>query len=358
MKKPFHSLGGMLYWQGEGCHMPKSNNQKLKLLVLLRFLQRQSDEKHPVTVPEMIEELARWDIAAERKSLYDDLDALRLFGLDVQSVRLGSATGYFIGERDFQLAELKLLVDSVQSSKFITEKKTIELIRKLERLVSESDAHKLHRQVWVRGRIKTMNESIYYNVDAVHTAIDGDSAVSFRYYEWSPQRKRVFRHGGKRYLASPWALMWDDENYYMVAYDHEAGMLKHFRVDKLDSIRIENTPRQGAGAFESFDMTAYGDSHFGMFSGEVEKVRLCFENSLAGAVIDRFGEGPSLIPYDEGHFSVTIDAAVNVQFFGWLCGFGDRVRILSPESVVSAMRGHVERLAALYGVTSRTEPGR
>jgi len=249
-------------------------------------------------------------------------------------------------------------VDSVQSSKFITEKKSIELIRKLERLVSESDAHKLHRQVWVRGRIKTMNESIYYNVDAVHTAIDGNSAVSFRYYEWSPERRRVFRHGGKRYLASPWALMWDDENYYMVAYDHEAEMLKHFRVDKLDSIRIENTPRQGAGAFESFDMAAYGDSHFGLFSGEVQKVRLCFENGLAGAVIDRFGEGPSLIPYDEGHFSVTIDAAVNVQFFGWLCGFGDRVRILSPESAVSAMREHVAKLASLYGVTSRTEPGR
>ena len=166
--------------------MARSANQKLRLLYLERWLSRRTDEEHPATTAQMIEYLEKQGIPAERKTIYDDLEALRLFGIDVQAVRLGSSTGYFIGERDFQLAELKLLVDSVQSSKFITEKKSLELIGKLERLVSESDAHKLHRQVWVRGRIKTMNESIYYSVDAVHTAIDGDSAISFRYYEWSP----------------------------------------------------------------------------------------------------------------------------------------------------------------------------
>lgn len=336
--------------------MARSSNQKLRLLYLEQWLMRHSDEDHPVTVAQIQEYLRRQDIPAERKTIYDDIEALQTFGLDVQRVRVGSSTGYFIGERDFQLPELKLLVDSVQSSKFITEKKSLDLIGKLERLVSDSDAHKLHRQVWVRGRIKTMNESIYYNVDAVHTAIDGDSAVSFRYYEWSPERRRVFRHGGKRYLASPWALMWDDENYYMVAFDHDAGMIKHFRVDKLDSIRPEKTPRQGAEAFASFDMAAYGDSHFGMFSGEAQRVQLCFDNHLAGAVIDRFGQAVSLVRYDADHFSVTVNAAVNVQFFGWLCGFGDRVRILSPASAVSAMREHVASLARVYGVTE-TAPG-
>ena len=332
--------------------MARSANQKLRLLYLERWLSRRTDEEHPATTAQMIEYLEKQGIPAERKTIYGDLEALRLFGIDVQAVRLGSSTGYFIGERDFQLAELKLLVDSVQSSKFITEKKSLELIGKLERLVSESDAHKLHRQVWVRGRIKTMNESIYYSVDAVHTAIDGDSAISFRYYEWSPQRKRVFRRGGQRYIASPWALMWDDENYYMVAFDHRDGILKHFRVDKLSDIRMENTPRQGAGAFERFDMAAYGDSHFGMFSGEVQSVRLCFENALAGPVIDRFGADTALVPYDGEHFSVTVSAAVNVQFFGWLCGFGDRVRILSPESAVAGMREHVAALSRLYGLSS------
>lgn len=331
--------------------MARSANQKLKLLYLYDYLMRSTDEGHPVTLAQMAEYLARQDIAAERKSLYDDMEALRRFGLDVQTVRVGSATGYFIGERDFQLPELKLLVDSVQSSKFITEKKSVELIRKLERLTSEAGARQLHRQVWVRGRIKTMNESIYYTVDAVHAAIEADRPVTFRYYEWNAARQRVFRRDGKRYAVSPWALLWDDENYYLVAYDHEAGFFKHFRVDKMTDIRAGKAPRLGAEAFAALDMAAYSDTHFGMFSGEVRRVRLLFENSLAGPVIDRFGADVSLVPEDEGHFSVTLQAAVNVQFYGWLCGFGDRVRILSPADAAEGMRAHVEAIARLYGQT-------
>ncbi len=328
--------------------MARSANQKLKLLYLQRFLLRHSDAEHPVTVTQITEHLAQQDISAERKTVYDDMEALRQFGLDVQSVRLGSATGYFIGERDFQLPELKLLVDSVQASKFITEKKSLELIRKLERLTSDGDAQQLHRQVWVRGRIKTMNESIYYNVDALYSAIDSDRAITFQYYEWSPDRKRVFRRGGARYEVSPWALLWDDENYYMIAFDHEADILKHFRVDKMTGIRARTSPRRGRDVFSKFDMAAYSDSHFGMFSGEVEKVKLCFENALAGPVIDRFGADVMLVPYDAEHFSVTVSAAVNVQFFGWLCGFGDRARILSPAAAADAMRAHVASIARLY----------
>ena len=328
--------------------MARSSKQKLKLLYLQQYLMRVSDERHPVTVAQMIDYLALQDIAAERKSIYDDMESLRQFGLDVQAVRVGSSTGYFIGERDFQLPELKLLVDSVQSSKFITRKKSVELISKLERLVSEDDARQLHRQVWVRGRIKTMNESIYYNVDAVHAAIEGDMPVSFQYYEWNARRERVFRHGGKRYAASPWALLWDDENYYLIAFDHEAGILKHFRVDKMSGIRTSKGPRLGREEFERLDMAAYSDTHFGMFSGEARQVRLCFENSLAGPVIDRFGTETALVPVDDGHFSVTIQAAVNVQFFGWLCGFGDRVRILAPEDAAEAMRAHVASILGLY----------
>lgn len=328
--------------------MAKSPNQKLKLLHLCQYLLRHTDEAHPVTIAQIIEYLARQDISAERKSLYDDMEALRLFGMDVQSVRTGSVTGYFIGEREFQLPELKLLVDSVQSSKFITGKKSLELIEKLENLTSEHDARQLHRQVFVRGRIKTMNESIYYLVDDIYSAIDGNRAITFRYYEWNPARERVFRHGGKRYSVSPWAMLWDDENYYLIAYDHDGDMLKHFRVDKMTAIRRTEEPRRGEAAFRAHDMSAYSDTHFGMFSGAVEKVRLEFENTLAGPVIDRFGTDLPLIPTDENHFSVTINAAVNVQFFGWLCGFGRRVRILGPHSAAEAMARHLADIAALY----------
>lgn len=328
--------------------MPKSPRQKLKLLYLAQYLLRYTDEQNTVTIAELIAYLALQDISAERKSLYDDLEMLRLFGLDIQQSREGRTVGYFIGERMFQLPELKLLVDSVQSSRFITSRKSMELIGKLEMLASEQEAKQLHRQVIVRGRIKTMNESIYYNIDAIQAAMEEDRSISFQYYEWNRERKRVFRHDGKRYAVSPWALMWDDENYYMPAYDHEAGFIKHFRVDKMSGIRTGETARQGKEAFEKLDLAAYSNAHFGMFSGEEEPVRLCFENELAGPVIDRFGADIALVPRDEGHFSVTVNAAVNVQFFGWLCGFGDRVRILSPESAVRGMKEHLASMTRLY----------
>lgn len=331
--------------------MSKKGSQKLKLLYLCRYLLRSSDEEHPVTTGDIIAYLARQDIAAERKSIYDDLDALRQFGLDVQTVRRGAVTGHFIGQREFQLPELKLLVDSVQSSRFITEKKSLELIGKLESLTSEHGARALHREVYVRGRIKAMNESIYYNVDAIHDAIGLDRAITFRYFEWSVAKERIWKRNGQLYQVSPWALMWDDENYYMVAYDNEAGFIKHFRVDKMSSICQTDQPRQGAENFGQFNMTAYSDSHFGMFSGQVQAVRLAFENGLAGAVIDRFGAGVSLIPLDAEHFSVTVNAAVNVQFFGWLCGFGPRARILAPASAAAEMGRHVAAIAAMYDTT-------
>ena len=328
--------------------MARSSNQKLKLLYLAQYLLRASDEDHPVTVAQMIDYLARQDVAAERKSLYDDMESLRLFGLDVQSVRVGSATGYYIGERDFQLPELKLLVDAVQSSKFITERKSLELIRKLESLASEQGARELNRHVYVRGRIKTMNESIYYNVDELQAAIDGNKSVTFKYFEWDREKHRIWRHDGRRYAVSPWALMWDDENYYLLAYDHDGEQMKHYRVDKMGSIAMTEEPRRGREVFEKLDMAAYTNTHFGMFSGDVQPVRLSFENALAGPVIDQFGADVSLVPLDENHFSVTVNVAVNVQLFGWLSGFGTRARILAPASAARAMGEHLRTVAALY----------
>ena len=328
--------------------MAKSANQKLKLLYLCRYLLRQSDEDHPVTVAQMIAYLAGQDIAAERKSIYDDMESLRLFGLDVQSVRVGSATGYFIGERQFQLPELKLLVDSVQSSRFITGRKSLDLIGKLESLASVHQARELNHQVFVRGRIKTMNESIYYNVDELHAAIDRDRAITFRYYDWGLDKKRVWRREGGRYAVSPWALMWDSENYYLIAYDGQAGEIRHYRVDKMASIAQTDQPRQGAEAFARLDMAAYSNAHFGMFSGQTETVRLAFENALAGPVIDQFGADVSLVPMDGEHFSVTVNVAVNRQLFGWLLGFGTRARILAPASAAEEMRRCLESAAALY----------
>ena len=327
--------------------MPKSPNQKLKLLVLLRFLQRRSDEDHPVTMAEMIVELARWGISAERKSLYDDLEALRAFGEDV-IVKRGRKPGYYLGQREFELAELKLLVDSIQSSKFITQRKTLAMIRKLEGLCSVHDAQMLERQVFVRGRVKSMNESVYYNVDAISDAINRDRAIRFRYYEFTVARERRFRRSGGYYELSPYALIWDDENYYLLAWDAAEERFKHFRVDKMAQITALKQAREGGEAFRELDMSVYSQRVFGMFAGQPRAVKMRFATHLAGAVIDRFGKDLMLIPEGEERFSFTAEVVVSPQFFAWLFGFGTEAEILSPPELREEAGRLAERIAALY----------
>ncbi|MBO6011574.1 MAG: WYL domain-containing protein [Oscillospiraceae bacterium] len=312
--------------------MTRSANQKLTLLILRDFLLRRSDEGHPVTLRDMIDELARHDIKAERKSLYDDIEALRQYGLDVEQNR-GS---YFVGERSFELPELKLLVDSIQSSKFVTQKKTLALIKKLEALASVYDAQLLERQVYVRNRVKSMNESVYYNVDSISDAINQDRAISFKYFEFGVDKQRRMRRDGAAYEVSPFALMWDDENYYMLAWDAAAGVLKHYRVDKMLSITALDRRRDGREAFAKVDMSAYSKKVFGMFTGEERPVRMRFAAHLAGAVIDRFGSDVMLIPDGGEAFTVTIDLAVSPRFFAWLFGFGTEAEILGPDDVRAA----------------------
>ena len=317
--------------------MPKSANQKLKLLYLMRFLLERSDENHPVSVADMIAELARWDVTAERKSIYDDLAALEQYGLDIVQVK-SKTTGYYVASRDFELPELKLLVDAVQSSKFITEKKTLSLIKKIESLCSGYEAQTLQRQVFVRGRVKTMNESVYYNVDNISGAISADRAIRFKYYEYALTKERRFRRNGDWYELSPYALMWDDENYYLLAWDEAEQRLKHFRVDKMADISALETPRQGKEAFAAVDMSAYARQVFGMFSGTPRTVKLRFENHLVGAVIDRFGREVLIIPDGDGHFTVSIDAVTSPQFYAWVFGFGSGAEILFPADARDAMR--------------------
>lgn len=327
--------------------MPKSPNQKLKLLYLMQYLLERSDENHPVTVADMITHLASCDISAERKSIYDDLEALRQFGLDIIKTP-GRSTGYYVGQRDFELPELKLLVDSVQSSKFITHKKTLSLIKKIESLASVYDAQLLQRQVYVRNRVKSMNESVYYNVDEISGAITQDRTIRFRYFEYTTDKQPRFRRDGAFYEVSPFALMWDDENYYLLGWEEESQQMKHFRVDKMNSITATDTPRTGKEIFEGTDMSTYTQKVFGMFSGEPMQVKLRFEAHLVGAVIDRFGKDLIIMQEQDGRFTVNLDVVVSPLFFGWLFGFGTEVQILSPESVRNEMRAVAKAVAAQY----------
>ena len=328
--------------------MPRESSQKLKLLYVMRYLVRSSDEAHPVTVQQIIDFLGGEGIPAERKSIYDDVEALRRFGLDILQVKIGRQSGYYVGSREFELPELKLLVDSVQSSKFITHKKTLSLIRKIDSLASVYEAQLLSRQVYVKNRIKTMNESIYYNVDEIHTGIARDRQIRFRYFDYTVQKERRFRRDGGYYVVSPFALTWDDENYYLVAYDSTAAMIKHFRVDKMLDIGILDEPRDGRESFAALDMAEYAKKVFGMFSGREERVRMRFDNQLVGAVLDRLGREAMLVPDGESHFTVTAQVEVSPQFFAWVSGFGRLAQILGPDYVVQAMRAHAAEVLAMY----------
>jgi len=327
--------------------MAKSANQKLKLLYLRQFLLEKTDEQHSVTVPEMIDYLATQDIKAERKSIYDDLEALERFGMDIVKVK-GKNTGYHVGARDFELAELKLLVDSVQSSKFITQKKTLSLIKKIEGLASSYDAKLLQRQVYVRGRVKSMNESVYYNVDKISAAITADRAIRFHYFQYTVSKEEQLRRNGEFYIVSPFALLWDDENYYLLGYDADNDELRHYRVDKMKDIDPISEVRRGKEIFEKEDLSAYGQKVFGMFSGREELVKLRFREHLVGTVIDRFGKDVMIIADGKGYFTVTLSLVVSPQFFGWLFGYGDEVEVLSPELLRCEVKELASKVAAMY----------
>lgn len=327
--------------------MSKGANQKLKLLYLTKIFREQTDEEHMLTIAEIIEKLSAYDVSADRKTLYTDFEELRHFGLDIISQQIGRQHYYYLGAREFELPELKLLVDSVQSAKFITAQKSQKLIKKLEGLVSKYEATQLQRQVYITGRVKTMNESIYYNVDKLHAAISADAQIQFQYYQWNVKKEMELRRGGKLYQVSPWGLMWDDEYYYLVAYDAETDKIKHYRVDKMLRIQITDQKRAGKERYQSFNLPDYTKRIFGMFSGEETKVTLEADNSMAGVLIDRFGKDIMLIPQDGGRFRATVDVAISDQFLGWIVALGT-VKIVGPEAVVKKMQAKVSNLIADY----------
>ena len=328
--------------------MARTSNQKLKLLYVMDFLLHNTDAEHPASANKIIEYLERQGIAAERKSIYDDIEALRQFGVDIELIDSKRSGGYYVASRNFELPELKLLVDSVQSSKFITHQKTTSLIRKIEKLASAYEAQLLQRQVYVANRIKTMNESIYYNVDAIHAGISQNRKIRFKYFEYTVTKERRYRKDGDFYVVSPFALTWDDENYYLVAFDSDAGIIKHYRVDKMTNITPTKESRDGMDAYQELDMAVYARKVFGMFSGEEQTVRLRFTNHLVGAVLDRLGQDVMIVSDGDEHFTVSTQVVVSPQFFAWVSGFADEAKILGPEQVAEQMREHARKVYEQY----------
>ena len=328
--------------------MPKGTNQKFKLYRLAQIMQEQTDDEHYITMPEIMEGLAKYEVTADRKSIYTDLRDLSVLGIEVEGEPIGNRYHYHVINRTFELPELKLLVDAIQSSKFITEKKSNALIKKLETLVSKYNAQKLQRQVFVSGRIKTMNESIYYTVDAIHNAISENKKIKFQYYQWNIKKEMELRHNGAWYHISPWGLSWDDENYYLVGYDSNVKQVKHYRVDKMLHIKISTENREGKEHFKKLNMADYTKKSFGMFGGKEQTVKLLVKNSLAGVIIDRFGKDVMMFPDKGNYFTVNVNVHVSRQFLGWVFSLGEDIKILGPDVVVEQMKMEGLRLMGQY----------
>lgn len=328
--------------------MPRGSNQKFKFTYLMKIMTEKTDDEHSLTMPQILEELEKYEVSAERKSIYEDFKDMAKLGIDVIKEQRGRETFYHIAGREFELAEVKLLIDAVQSAKFITQKKSKSLISKVKNFVSEHQAKQLQRQIVINDRVKTMNESVYYNVDDIHTAINQNRKIKFKYYKWDIDKKLVERHGGSYFVVSPWALLWDDENYYMIAFDDWDNKIKHYRVDKMMYIEVGNDERAGKEEFKNFDMAKYSKATFGMYHGEKTKVCIKFANHMCGVFIDRFGKDTLFRKIDENHSELIVDINVSPQFFGWIFSLGNDVEIASPVEVVNELREYTKKFIMKY----------
>lgn len=324
--------------------MPRSENQKQKLLYLKQFFEEKTDEDHPATMPDILAYLKANGVDAERKSIYTDLTALADFGMDVRKDVYGKSYTWF--DREFELPEVKLIIDSVASSKFLSEKKSDALIKKLGKLVSEHQRKELRRQVRVMGRAKSMNNSVLINADAIHAAIAAGTTITFKYFHYNIKMEREYSRKGEVFEVSPWALLYDNDNYYLLAYID--GDFRTYRVDRMASVEQGTNERQGKEAFEKMDMPAYSKATFGMYNGKQEQVTMVFHNRMLDTVIDQFGREVWLSKVDDWHFQVTVPVAVSPQFFAWVFGLGNYVTITAPDNVVKQMRDMLGKVSKRY----------
>lgn len=331
--------------------MAGSSQIKLKMLYLLKILYEQSDEEKPLNINEIINELNKYGINAERKSIYNDLNLLEDFGIDICRIQ-GKSYGYFIGSREFELAELRLLIDAVQSAKFITSKKSKELIKKIGALTSENNARRLETQVFIHDRIKYDNEGIYYNVDKIYNAITENKMISFKYCKYDLNKNREWRNGGMEYLVNPYALTWSDDNYYLIGNYYKYDDISHYRIDRIDSVTILDKSRRSFMELVDykhyFNTGDYSKKIYNMFSGELEAVDIRFKDYLIDAVIDRFGVNVTLLKQDEESFIVHTEAVISDGFISWLLIFGDGVEVIKPKVLRDMIKEKVEGIIKLY----------
>lgn len=332
-----------------GCAMTKGINQKLKMLYLEEIFEKETDDDHSLTLQEITEKLHEKGVNADRKTLYTDFEELRNFGMDIICSNDGRNCAYHLGNRRFQIPELKLLVDSVQAARFLSDEKSHKLIGKLEGLASREQGKSLQCQVVIAGRVKTPNETVYLTVDRLNQAINANVQVRFHYNRWNAKKQLVPRNNGNWFQVSPWLLILSEENYYLAAYYAETGEIRHYRVDKITDLELlEGQPREGQEAYDQLDIPKYTDVHFGMFNGEQTQVEPKIHNDKVGIFIDRFGQNIMLVPDGPDQVRLTVKVDVSAQFLGWIMALGPGVEITRPEWVREKMAQEAERILGVY----------
>ena len=326
--------------------MPTTTNQRAKLLYLMKILQEKTDEDHPMTISRIIAELSAYGIQAERKSLYTDLEHLKNFGLDIETRRT-KTTAYYIASRQFELPELKLLVDAVLSCRFITKKKSDELITKLSSLTSSEQAKHLRREIYIADRAKSINETIYYSIDKIHQAVNESKKISFKYFDYDVRKNRIYRKKGQYYVTTPVTLCWREDKYYLIAYSAKYDSLVHYRIDRMSNVDAMNDPADKYSK-RKFNISQHVKSVFGMYKGETVRATLAFDNSLVNAVLDHFGPDAPIRPGSDGWFEVTADVSVSPVFLSWMFSFAGRAKIISPDSLIQAMITQVDNTSKTY----------
>lgn len=331
--------------------MPRSVNQKGKILLIRRMFLERTDPEHKITLEDISNMLSQNGISVERKTLYNDIDELIRQGMDIGKGKEGKNFYYCLLNRDFEFAEIKLLVDSVLSARFISEKKSRELIKKLSGLVSIYEAKNIRKRSVLSNKTKTMSENVFICIDNIQEAIIQNKQIEFSYWQWSvhkDKKEKITRHNDKRYVVSPYSLIWDNENYYLLAYDDESEKMKHYRVDKMKGVEILQEDCIGSKLYEKIDINDYKTGHFSMFGGEKTRIELLCHKLMAGVIIDRFGKDVATMEVDSEHFKAYVDVYLSAQFLGWIISLGSGVELIGPDRARNKLKELIADVNNIY----------
>ena len=324
--------------------MVQDNYRKIKLLKLLELLRSDSDESNPMTTSDLCGRLEKMGIVCDRRTLSKDISLLNEHGYEIMSTTVGHEKGYYIDDRGFSVPELKILIDAVQASSFITEKKTRELVEKLAQLGGNHRAELLKGNLVCFNTRKHTNEHIFYNVDALEQAVEQQKKVLFRYFTLNERGEKVYRRDGHRYVVEPVALVFNEDNYYVITYSDRYDSTVTYRVDRMDGVAVVEEPISEKAVQLRQEMAQYTEQVFKMYGGQLEDVVLEFEDTLVGVVFDKFGENTQMMRVGEKKCVATVKVRVSPTFWGWLFQFAGEMRVLSPQWVMEGYRAQAAKL--------------